>query len=596
MPKRFVVLSILVSAFLTQVFPARATTVVPPRDLGQLARLSRAAVFAQAVESHVEEGGSLLYTVTRFQLLERIAGADPGTVFEVREPGGALGKKGLAVAGAPRFEEGHNYLLFLDPAPDGRWRSKTLAYGLLEEAPDGQVLRPLPQADRVELHTKASVEPVGIYRKAELLAHLKEVARGARWNREQVVAPESSQGGALTSAFEALHTAPAACQFLTYPGDGLPIRWFGYEDGSKTATISPTTPGQTGIADGGVSAVQQGTASWTNHPDSGIRFTAGSTRASQVACSGNFDTDQGAVLFNDPCEDIPDLSGCVGTLAMGGAFFDLATRQYDGEPWHSASSTYVVVNDGAQCVGEVSFREVLAHELGHTQGFNHHTPANPADALMSAKLKADGLGAALRITDKQCASYAYHTFLDVPYSRWSWPFVEANENAGIMTGCGSGNFCPTGNTNRADVAVSLVRGVHGGSFVPPPATGTVFADVPADYWAAAYIEQLYKDGLTGGCASNPLRYCPTSLVTRAQMATFLIRQAYGTSYTPPPATGTVFNDIPANYWAAPYIEKLYADGGTAGCSSNPPMYCPEQIVQREQVAAFLVRAFSLAIP
>jgi hypothetical protein len=31
---------------------------------------------------------------------------------------------------------------------------------------------------------------------------------------------------------------------------------------------------------------------------------------------------------------------------------------------------------------------------------------------------------------------------------------------------------------------------------------------------------------------------------------------------------------------------------TAGCSTNPPLYCPGQSVTREQMAAFLVKAFS----
>lgn len=587
MQKRFVVLSILVSSLLIPVSPAGATTVVPPRDLGELARLSRAVVFAAAVESRVEEGeGPLLYTITRFQLLDRIAGAGPGTVFEVREPGGSLGLRGDAVAGAPRFEEGKNYLLFLDPAPGGRWRSKTLAYGLLEEA--GDLLKPLPQADRIEVRAgKAAVEPVGIYRRAELLTHLKEVARGARWNRERVVA---AQGGALTSAFEALHSKPAECAFLADPNDGFPIRWFGYEDGSKTVTISPTTPGQTGIADGGVSAVQQGISSWTNHPDSAIRFTAGSTRASAIACSGNFDIDSGAVIFNDPCEDVADLSSCVGTLAFGGATYSLAHQEHDGESWHPALSTYVIVNDGAQCVGEVSFREVLAHELGHSQGFGHHTPANPADALMSAKLKADGLGAALRPVDRLCASYAYHTFRDVPLAHRFWTEIEAIENVGITNGCGAGLYCPGNLVTRAEMAVFLVRASHGSAFTPPPATGTVFQDVPATHWAAAHIEQLQRDGITNGCGSGS--FCPGANVLRSEIAAFLVRTKYGSNYVPPPATG-VFGDVSTSHWAAPYVEQIYRDGVTNGCSASPRLYCPNNRVLRDEMAAFLARGLDL---
>lgn len=595
MQKRFFrailgILSILAFSFFP--LPLGASTVAPPQNLGQLARLSKAVVFAQALESWSEEGGAIPFTVTRFQLLEKVAGADPGLIFEVREPGGRIGDRGAVIAGAPQFTPESRYLLFLDPAPDGRWRSRMLAYGLLEEARDG-ALKPLPEANAIEVRTKSSVEPVGVYRKAELLAHLKEVARGARWNRERVEASGNAQG-ALLSVHEALHNDPAGCAWLLSPGDNLPIRWFGFETGSATVTVSPTNPGQTGIADGGVSAVQQGTASWTNHPDSVIRLSTGSTQPVSISCTASFDLDDNAVVFNDPCNDIADLSGCVGTLGIGGTLFSNSTQTFDGEPWHPALGTYVVINNGAQCVGDVNFREVVAHELGHTQGFNHHNPPNPADALMSAMLKADGLGPALRATDKRCASYAYHTFTDVPYNNTFWRFIEAIENAGITSGCGTALYCPDNLVTRAEMAVFLVRGAHGSAFVPPPATGTIFNDVPASHWAARYIEQLYKDGITKGCSTG--FYCPGDLVKRSEMAVFLTRNKHGSSFVPPPATGTVFADVPASYWAASYIEQVYNDGVTSGCATNPTRYCPEDYVSRDQMAAFLARSLGLPLP
>ncbi|HEX2223116.1 MAG TPA: hypothetical protein VHN15_02795, partial [Thermoanaerobaculia bacterium] len=372
--------------------PARATTISAPADLGELARMSEAVVFAQAIESYGEEGDTLPYTITRFLVVRQVAGREVAGVFETREPGGSVpGRaRGAVVAGSPRFTPGQNYLLFLDATADGRWRSKTLAYGLLEETPDGERLRPLPQADRVEVlpaRPGRAVEPVGVYKKEALLQHLGEVKKGARWERQRVLAASldvsdktAAEPSGLTSVSAASHNAPPACEFLPDPGDNLPLRWFGFENGTRTATIVATTPGQTGIADGGVSAVQQGAAAWTNHPDSVIRLEFDGTRARAATCSQNFDVDQGAVIFNDPCDDLADLSqNCVGTLAFGGAIYNnTQTQNYDGEPWHPAMTTFVVVNNGAQCIGEVSFRETLAHELGHSLGFGHHTPANPA--------------------------------------------------------------------------------------------------------------------------------------------------------------------------------------------------------------------------
>jgi hypothetical protein len=80
------------------------------------------------------------------------------------------------------------------------------------------------------------------------------------------------------------------------------------------------------------------------------------------------------------------------------------------------------------------------------------------------------------------------------------------------------------------------------------------------------------------------------------MATFLINIGHGPGYVPPPATGTVFTDVPAESWAAPFIEQLFAEGSTAGCESSPPKYCPARAVLREETAVFLVNAFNLAMP
>jgi hypothetical protein len=64
----------------------------------------------------------------------------------------------------------------------------------------------------------------------------------------------------------------------------------------------------------------------------------------------------------------------------------------------------------------------------------------------------------------------------------------------------------------------------------------------------------------------------------------------GSAYTPPPATGA-FGDVPVSYWAAGWIEQLAAEGITSGCGGGN--YCPDSPVTRAQMAAFLVRAFSL---
>jgi hypothetical protein len=119
-------------------------------------------------------------------------------------------------------------------------------------------------------------------------------------------------------------------------------------------------------------------------------------------------------------------------------------------------------------------------------------------------------------------------------------------------------------------------------------TFTSFTDVSRSYWASSWIERLYAAGITAGCGGG--NYCPEDPVTRAQMAIFLERGMNGSAYTPPAGTGALFADVPLSYWAVNWIEKLFADGITTGCSITPLNYCPEDSVTRAQMAIFLLRA------
>jgi hypothetical protein len=588
-------------AFLIASLPGFGSTVAPPRDLGTLARISQLVVFAEAQGSSTEEPGSA-FTVTPFRVLQMLKGRPVTGTLEVRE---------MEVVGAPRYEKGGRYLLFLDPAPGGRWQSKMLSYGILRE--DKGTLRPIPQASELYLVPGPGVEPVGTYRKGELLQHLAAVANGSTpWYRAaaevetvDLPAPEAKSGVGFAGA--ALHTAPAACRFEH--ALGFPARWFGFETGGSVG-VWHTTPGQAGIGDGGVAAVSEGAAAWANHPHSVVNLQYAGSRPASYNCgtpNGAFDGDN-EVVFNDPCLQIADLTNDCGGVPTPGHWGPTCcgmvslTRvvannnpilQHDGESWKQITGLSVVINNGAQCVGEQDFKEVVTHSLGHGVGFAHHE--DPA-ATMYAQLGAHpSRGAALAQTDRTCASYAYHTFLDVPYNRWSWKYVEAIEDAGITKGCGGGNYCLANTASRAEMATFLIRGSRGANFVPPPATGTVFQDVPANHWAAGFIEQLFADGLTKGCSENPPLYCPDGNVTRAEMATFLVRIKHGTNFTPPAAQG-IFEDVPTSYWAADFIEQIYSDGVTNGCNASPLQYCPTRNVLREEMAAFLARIFNLPMP
>ena len=180
------------------------------------------------------------------------------------------------------------------------------------------------------------------------------------------------------------------------------------------------------------------------------------------------------------------------------------------------------------------------------------------------------------------------SFADVSGTHWASAWIERLYAAGITGGCGSNPliYCPENSVTRAQMAVFLEKGLHGSSMIPANVTPT-FTDT-SGHWAEDWIEALKNDGITSGCGTGI--YCPESTVTRAQMAIFLLKATHGASYSPPPATGT-FSDVPADYWSAAWIEQLAVEGITSGCAAG--VYCPESAVTRAQMAVFLVKAFNL---
>jgi photosystem II stability/assembly factor-like uncharacterized protein len=182
------------------------------------------------------------------------------------------------------------------------------------------------------------------------------------------------------------------------------------------------------------------------------------------------------------------------------------------------------------------------------------------------------------------------SFLDVPDDDAFWSAVDAAAMNGVTAGCGGGRFCPTDVETRAAMAVFLLRGKHGSGFEPPPATGKVFGDVPIGSPAAAFIEELYHEGVTVGCGGGD--YCPNAPLSRAEAAVLLLKMEHGAGYEPPPPTGTVFADVPADAFAAAWIERLAAEGVTAGCGGGN--FCPDESVTRAQAAAFVVLVFGLS--
>ncbi len=195
------------------------------------------------------------------------------------------------------------------------------------------------------------------------------------------------------------------------------------------------------------------------------------------------------------------------------------------------------------------------------------------------------------------------SFNDVTSASTFESYIQAIYNNGITVGCGNGDYCPSEDVTRDQMASFIIRAIYGQNFdllTTTPYTSTpYFSDVlPTDYFFR-YIQKLKDLDITQVSGS----YSPGEDVTRDQMAAFIIRALYGGN-TPICSGGVAcsaktpyFSDVlptdPSEAVFFPYIQKLYELGITVGCNNgqSPLLYCPSEDVTRDQMAAFLSRAF-----
>ncbi len=191
-------------------------------------------------------------------------------------------------------------------------------------------------------------------------------------------------------------------------------------------------------------------------------------------------------------------------------------------------------------------------------------------------------------------------FADVPASHWAHDYIEALYNAGYVAGCQSTParlYCPDRTLSRAESAVFVERGQHGATVDPPyPAPPTpTFSDVPLSFWGFGWIESLWADAFTAGCATDPLAYCPDRLHTRAEGSVFFLRIQLGADYTPEPATG-LFADVALDAWYADWVEAAYDVGILPACQTDPLSFCPEAPLDRAWAAYMMVQAKGIPVP
>ena len=217
------------------------------------------------------------------------------------------------------------------------------------------------------------------------------------------------------------------------------------------------------------------------------------------------------------------------------------------------------------------------------------TPAPSTTTASDSLSPAPAAHAAAALVAAEAAAVTAQAsgFSDVADTSVHQPAVEALAGDGVFDGteCGQGLFCPGEPILRWVMAVWLVRVLDGAD---PAADSSRFDDVDAAQWWSPYVERLADLGVTQGCSTEPVRFCPHSAVTRAQMASFLVR-AFDLSTGPPAG----FTDVNADSVHYANINALAESGVTQGCATDE--FCPRRDTTRAQMATFLHRGSRWAV-
>jgi hypothetical protein len=120
--------------------------------------------------------------------------------------------------------------------------------------------------------------------------------------------------------------------------------------------------------------------------------------------------------------------------------------------------------------------------------------------------------------------------------------------------------------------------------------GANFNDVPTTHPFYEAIGKLSAHGITLGCGGG--NFCPNNFVSRQDMAAFIIRSLG--DFNPDPPASQRFNDVPPDNPFYAFIEQMAVRGITQGCGGGN--YCPTDLVKRQEMAAFIVRALGETNP
>ena len=413
---------LLGSALLLVVGLASATTIAPFQNLGHLTATADAIYLVKTTDIRTEINGDMTNYYQQFQVLQTVKGDQLSTV-PVKYHSISQSGRYKSIAGEVRFEKDKTYLLFLRRNGLGEWMTACVSYYIFEEmiVDKQELLVPIYQTGLLNMtNSEIETEPLNNYDKNKLIQELTAVAQHKKtWDANAAIAPLQYQ----RSQSKTHKAIPTHCNL--FPVNPSP-RWENMETDPVKVYYQASGSGCTSIA-----AKMNTVMSYMSANYLGLNLDlVGSFNNYSPNCSGNgaqngnftgyLDSNLNgrrsiAVIFNDPCNQIANLSGCSGIWALGGMYFYTSLQhQYNGASYSEAAYGYVILNNGAGSCScgitvngnsQTNFTLLITHELTHSIGFQHMnssvTQANMSGYSCCSNAEVNAL-------DKQCVDYLYN--------------------------------------------------------------------------------------------------------------------------------------------------------------------------------------------
>ena len=412
-PRSFKSLLLAISSFFFFHYQLQATTIIPFPNLGEMGIASDAIVLAKAIENYEIELNGATRLRTRFEVTELIKG-NVGNEFEIQSLNLQIGDLTRIIDGEPEFLPGDTYLIFLEQANADYWRPWMMAHAVFKQWDHNGERLLAPLADGLNFQVLAhpsgiEIEPLKVYPARALLQELTDVTQGVSdWNGEAIssnipldtfIALEERGGGTLPSHCTFLSGTPYA-RWQNMPGTPLPVRYHTGGDSGCASWLADTQSALNDINTGyiGVNLSDAGTHTFV--PTCSGQGANDSEFTSFVG--SNYGLRNMTIQFDDPCSEITDLSGCSGTLAIGGLYWSSSTYVDCGETWRIAAYGYVVFNNGTgACNCGANYSIIMTHELTHSLNIGHIAASNGAANMNPSCCNS------IQTLDQDCLGYIY---------------------------------------------------------------------------------------------------------------------------------------------------------------------------------------------